>query len=53
VVDVLFLRVLLAALVGWLEQHQQAALAYLIEENRILSQKSMIERQCAGWGSLH
>ena len=36
VVDVLFLRVLLAALVGWLDRQQQEALAYLIEENRIL-----------------
>jgi transposase len=30
------LRILLAALVGWLDQRQQAAVAYLIEENRIL-----------------
>jgi hypothetical protein len=29
-------RVLLAALVGWLDHRQQEALAYLIEENRIL-----------------
>jgi transposase len=36
VVDVLSLRVLLAALVGWLDQRQQKALAYLIEDNRIL-----------------
>ena len=35
-VDVLFLRVLLAALVSWLDREQQEALAYLIEENRIL-----------------
>ena len=35
-VDALFLRTLLAALVGWLDQRQQEALAYLIEENRIL-----------------
>ena len=35
-VDVFFLRVLLAALVGWLDRQQQEALAYLIEENRIL-----------------
>ena len=27
---------LLAALVGWLDQRQQNAVAYLIEENRIL-----------------
>jgi putative transposase len=33
---VFFLRALLAALVGWLERQQQEALAYLIEENRIL-----------------
>ena len=30
------LRWLLAALVGWLDQRQQQAVAYLIEENRIL-----------------
>jgi transposase InsO family protein len=36
VLDALSLRVLLAALVGWLDQRQQAAVAYLIEENRIL-----------------
>jgi hypothetical protein len=29
-------RMLLAALVGWLDQRQQDAVAYLIEENRIL-----------------
>jgi len=32
----LSLRVLLGALVGWLDQRQQEALAYLIEKNRIL-----------------
>jgi hypothetical protein len=36
VVDVLCLRSLLASLVGWLDQRQQEALAYLIEGNRIL-----------------
>jgi putative transposase len=36
VVDVPFLRVLLAALVGWLDRQQQEALAYLLEENRVL-----------------
>ena len=36
VVDALSLRMLLAALVGWLDQQQQEAVAYLIEENRIL-----------------
>ena len=30
------LRWLLAALIGWLDQRQQQAMAYLIEENRIL-----------------
>ena len=35
-VDMFSLRVLLAALVGWLNQRQQQTLAYLIEENRIL-----------------
>ena len=34
--DALSLRLVLAALVGWLDQRQQAAVAYLIEENRIL-----------------
>jgi putative transposase len=36
VVDAVFVRVLLAAFVGWLDRQQQEALAYLIEENRIL-----------------
>jgi putative transposase len=36
VVDVLSLRVLLAVLIGWLDHRQQDAVAYLIEENRIL-----------------
>ena len=35
-VDVPSLRVLFAALVGWLDHRQQEALADLIEENRIL-----------------
>ena len=35
-VDVLFLRLLLAVLVDWLDRQQQEAVAYLIEENRIL-----------------
>jgi hypothetical protein len=34
--NALSLRILLAALVGWLDQRQQEALAYLIEEHRIL-----------------
>jgi transposase InsO family protein len=36
VIDVPSLQYLLAALVGWLDHRQQDALAYLIEENRIL-----------------
>jgi hypothetical protein len=36
VVDVFSLRVLLAALIGWLDQRQPKALACLIEKNRIL-----------------
>jgi len=44
VVDVLSLRVLLAALVGWLDQQPQEALAYLIEENRIL--RGQLRGQC-------
>ena len=35
-VDVFSARFLLLALVGWLDRKQQEALAYLIEENRIL-----------------
>ena len=35
-IDVASARVLLAALVGWLDHRQQEALAYLIDENRIL-----------------
>ena len=34
--NALSLRLLLAAPGGWLDQRQQEALAYLIEENRIL-----------------
>jgi hypothetical protein len=34
--DALSVRLLLATLVGWLDQRQQEAMAYLIEENRIL-----------------
>jgi hypothetical protein len=36
VIDAASARFLLAALVGWLDHRQQAGLAYLIEENRIL-----------------
>ena len=36
VVDVPFLRALFVAMVGWWDRQQQAALAYLIEKNRIL-----------------
>ena len=34
--DATSLQLLLALLAGWLDQRQQAAVAYLIEENRIL-----------------
>jgi hypothetical protein len=36
VLDAFPFRMLLAALVGWLDQRQQDAVAYLIEENHIL-----------------
>jgi putative transposase len=36
VLDAMLLRLLLGALVGWLDRRQQDAVAYLIEENRIL-----------------
>jgi putative transposase len=36
VLDAFFFRMLLAALAGWLDQRQQGAMAYLIEENRVL-----------------
>ena len=36
VLDAFSFRMLLAALVGWLDRRQQDAVAYLIEENRIL-----------------
>jgi putative transposase len=36
VLEAFSFRMLLAALVGWLDQRQQDAVAYLIEENRIL-----------------
>ena len=34
--DLAFIRVVLAALAGWPDNHQQDVIAYLIEENRIL-----------------
>ena len=33
------LRLLLATLVGWLDRRQQDAVAYLIQENRILRER--------------
>ena len=36
VLEAFFFRMLVAALVGWLDQRQQDAVAYLIEENRVL-----------------
>jgi hypothetical protein len=36
VIDAVSFRLLPAVLVGWLDQRQQAAVAYLIEENRIM-----------------
>jgi putative transposase len=36
VLDAFSFRMLLAVLVGWLDQRQQDAVAYLIEENRVL-----------------
>jgi hypothetical protein len=36
VLDAFSFRLLVAALAGWLDQRQQNAVAYLIEENRIL-----------------
>ena len=35
-VDPYLLRMLLAALIGWLDRHQQETVAYLVEENRVL-----------------
>ena len=35
-IDAVSFLLLLAALMGWLDQRQQAAVAYLIEENRIM-----------------
>ena len=34
--DACSLRMLLTALIGWLNQRQQDAVAYFVEENRIL-----------------
>jgi len=36
VIDVSVLRLLLLAITGWLDHRERAALAYLIEENRVL-----------------
>ena len=33
------LQVLLAALAGWLNRHQQDVIAYLVEENRVLKEQ--------------
>jgi hypothetical protein len=45
VVDAYAFRMLLDALLGWLDQRQQDTVAYLIEENRIL--RELIERALA------
>jgi hypothetical protein len=43
---------LLAAVVGWLDQRQQEAVAYVIEENRILrSHLFAVRRTCRRHGS--
>jgi transposase len=39
VLDTMSVRLLLAALVGWFDRRQQDAMAYLIEENRILRER--------------
>ena len=44
-VDVLFPRALLAALVGWLECRPAGGPAYLIEENRILRRSQLRGRR--------
>jgi hypothetical protein len=36
VVDLTVARVLVAAVTGWLQHEQEAVVAYLVEENRIL-----------------
>ena len=33
------LQVLLAALAGWLNRHEQEVIAYLVEENRVLKEQ--------------
>ena len=48
------LRLLLAALVGWLDQRQVQAMAYLIEENRILrghvrGRLRLTDEDAGGW----
>jgi hypothetical protein len=44
VADAFPLRVLLAALIGWLDRRQQDTVAYLIEENRILRKQLQSRR---------
>jgi hypothetical protein len=34
----MILHVLIAMVAGWIQQHQQRVIAYLIEENRILQE---------------
>jgi hypothetical protein len=36
VIDMSVLRMWLAVLIGWLDRQEREALAYLIEENRVL-----------------
>ena len=38
-IDLAALRMVLMALTGWLHHHEREALAYLIQENRILRQQ--------------
>jgi hypothetical protein len=42
---------LLAALVGWLDQRQQDAVAYLIEENRVLRTPSCAKTRPMGYAA--
>ena len=40
VIDVSVLRLLLLTIIGWLDHREREALAYLIEENRLLRRQS-------------
>jgi hypothetical protein len=41
VIDLSVLRLLLLTIAGWLDRRDREALAYLVEENRVVSRNSL------------